>query len=104
MGNGSIAQIIESTFRETFGRGTSPAEVRSWQNSLLALCNVLNHPMFPETTGVGVEFQLPKTSKRIDVMLSGFNGEAQREVLIVDEAQRPDLAMILVKQELNSQT
>jgi len=43
--------------------------------------------MFPETTGVGVEFQLPKTSKRIDVMLSGFNGEAQREVLIVELKQ-----------------
>ena len=84
---GNIAQIIESTFRETFGRGTSPAEIRSWQNSLLALCNVLNHPMFPETTGVGVEFQLPKTSKRIDVLLTGFNSKAQREVLIVELKQ-----------------
>lgn len=84
---GNIAQIIESTFRETFGWRTSPAEFRSWQNSLLALCNILNHPMFPETTGVGVEFQLPKTSKRIDVMLSGFNGEGQREVLIVELKQ-----------------
>lgn len=84
---GNIAQIIESTFRETFGWRTSPAEFRSWQNSLLALCNILNHPMFPETTGVGVEFQLPKTSKRIDVMLSGFNGQGQREVLIVELKQ-----------------
>jgi DUF2075 family protein len=84
---GNIAQIIESTFRETFGRGTSPAEIRSWQNSLLALCSILNHPMFPETMGVGVEFQLPKTSKRIDVLLSGFNSEAQREVLIVELKQ-----------------
>ena len=87
MATGSIAEIVESTFRKTFGRGTSPAEVRSWQNSLLALCNVLNHPMFPETTGVGVEFQLPKTSKRIDVLLSGLNSEAQREVLIVELKQ-----------------
>ena len=81
MGTGNIAHIIESTFRTTFGWGTSPAEIRSW-HSLLALCNILNHPMFPETTGVGVEFQLPKTSKRIDVLLSGFNSEDQREVLI----------------------
>ena len=43
--------------------------------------------MFPETTGVGVEFQLPKTSKRIDVLLSGFNSEDQREVLIVELKQ-----------------
>jgi DUF2075 family protein len=84
---GNIAQIIEATFRDVFGWGTSPAEIRSWQNSLLALCNILNHPMFPETAGVGVEFQLPKTSKRIDVMLSGFNGGGQREVLIVELKQ-----------------
>ena len=43
--------------------------------------------MFPETTGVGVEFQLPKTSKRIDVLLSGFNSEDQLEVLIVELKQ-----------------
>lgn len=43
--------------------------------------------MFPETTGVGVEFQLPKTSKRIDVLLSGFNSEDLREVLIVELKQ-----------------
>ena len=43
--------------------------------------------MFPDRTGVGVEFQLPKTSKRIDVLLSGFNSEDQREVLIVELKQ-----------------
>ena len=43
--------------------------------------------MFPETMGVGVEFQLPKTSKRIDVLLSGFNSKDQLEVLIVELKQ-----------------
>ena len=43
--------------------------------------------MFPDTTGVGVEFQLPKTSKRIDVLLSGFNSDDLREILIVELKQ-----------------
>ena len=57
---GSIGRIVEQQFRGAYGHGVSSAEIRSWQNSLLALSNVLNHPRFPDDLGVGVEFQFRK--------------------------------------------
>ena len=84
---GSIGRIVEQQFRGAYGHGVSSAEIRSWQNSLLALSNVLNHPRFPDDLGVGVEFQLPKTSKRIDVLLTGFNQHHLPVVFIVELKQ-----------------
>ena len=54
---------------------------------LSSLSNVLNHPRFPDDLGVGVEFQLPKTSKRIDVLLTGFNQHHLPVVFIVELKQ-----------------
>ena len=84
---GLIADIIEKGFHTSFGQRTSAAEKRSWGNSLVALSNVLNHPEIPDDMGVAVEFRLPKTSKRIDVILSGLSEEEFPSVVIVELKQ-----------------
>ena len=84
---GLIADIIEKGFHTSFGQRTSAAEKRSWGNSLVALSNVLNHPDIPDDMGVAVEFRLPKTSKRIDVILSGLSEEEFPSVVIVELKQ-----------------
>lgn len=85
--SGRIEQIIEQGFETSFGHRTSPAELRSWKNSLLALSNILNNPRMPTGVGVGVEFQIPKTSKRIDVMLSGINSDGDLTSVIIELKQ-----------------
>jgi len=84
---GRIEKIIETEFKKVFGHSTSPSEIRSWKNSLLAFSNILNHPDIPQNLGIGVEFQIPKTSKRIDVILSGQNAKEQPAVVIVELKQ-----------------
>ena len=84
---GLIANIIEDGFHTSYGQRTSPAEKRSWENSLVALSNVLNHPEMPNEIGVAVEFRLPKTSKRIDVILSGLCEAGLPSVVIIELKQ-----------------
>jgi hypothetical protein len=84
---GLIANIIEDGFHTSYGQRTSPAEKRSWENSLVALSNVLNHPEMPNKIGVAVEFRLPKTSKRIDVILSGLCKAGLPSVVIIELKQ-----------------
>lgn len=84
---GHIEKIIEQGFETSFGHRTSPAELRSWKNSLLALSNVLNNPRMPKDVGVGVEFQIPKTSKRIDIILSGVNSDGELTSVIIELKQ-----------------
>ncbi|MDA8556408.1 hypothetical protein N9K73_03470 [Candidatus Poseidoniales archaeon] len=84
---GLIVDIIEDGFHTSFGQRTSVAEKRSWRNSLVALSDILNHPEIPDNMGVAVEFQLPKTSKRIDVILSGLCENEFPSVVITELKQ-----------------
>jgi hypothetical protein len=48
---------------------------------------VLGDPEIPEDAGVGIEFQIPQTAKRIDVLLSGRNDEPGDRAVIVELKQ-----------------
>jgi hypothetical protein len=48
---------------------------------------VLGDPDIPEDAGVGIEFQIPQTSKRIDVLLSGRNDEPRDQAVIIELKQ-----------------
>src|SRR5690625_696618 len=69
--------------------GVSPNEVRSWRNSLQYMRNVLDDPHIPDDVGVALEFSIPQTSKRIDVILTGL-GRAPRK--------RPTALIVELKQ------
>jgi hypothetical protein len=51
------------------------------------MCLVLNDPDIPEDTGVGIEYQIPQTSKRIDVLLSGRSAEDRDGAVIIELKQ-----------------
>jgi len=85
--SGQIASIVENAYNMAFGHSTSKSEIRSWKNSLAALSQVLNHNDVPSDLGLGIEFQIPRTSKRIDVLLSGKNASNQTTVLVIELKQ-----------------
>jgi hypothetical protein len=69
------------------GRSTSRREVRSWKESLFAMAKVLNDPSIPDSCGVGVEYGIPQSSKRIDLLLSGRDETGRGNLLIVELKQ-----------------
>jgi len=87
VGTGQIAAIVERAYTRAYGHSTSESEIRSWKNSLAALSNILDHGDVPSDLGLGIEFQIPKTSKRIDVLLSGSSALDESSVLIVELKQ-----------------
>lgn len=67
---GSIAGKLADSFFHHFRYKPSENEVRSWQNSLTRMANVLQlGSMYDQ--GVIVEYKLPLSSKRLDVMVTG---------------------------------
>lgn len=85
--NQIVDKIQEGMYASGFGRA-SPAEVRSWQNSLQFMRNVLEDNSIPDDLGIGLEFNIPQTSKRIDVILTGFNDfNKNRSAVIVELKQ-----------------
>lgn len=85
--NCSIVETLQVSFAEREGRRVSPSEERAWQSSLQYVANAMDDDALPEDAGVAVEYQIPSCSKRIDVLLSGY-----------DEASRPNLVVIELKQ------
>ena len=81
-----IAESMRNTFFNHFRFSPSPNEVRSWQNSLRAMCNVLQHGSFDDN-GIIVEYQLPLTSKRLDCMMTGTDAESAANAVIVELKQ-----------------
>ncbi|MED3625497.1 DUF2075 domain-containing protein [Bacillus thermocopriae] len=57
-------------------------EVRAWDNSMQYMYRVLSDHEIPADAGVAIEFKIPYTSKRVDFLISGKQGEKNSVVII----------------------
>jgi len=84
---GQIAGIIADHLRVTTGRSPSESERKSWQRSL----PVLAHDLVEAGLGgieMLVEYQLPLTSKRADVVLAGADRRTGGDAYVVVELKQ----------------
>jgi hypothetical protein len=81
-----IETKIYEVFQEHLGR-TSKNEIRSWQNSMMYMSNILIDANIPEDSNVAIEYQIPNTSKRVDFIISGLDGNKEESVVIVELKQ-----------------
>jgi DUF2075 family protein len=86
-----IEEVILAAFKRRTGRAVARSEVRSWKESLVAIARVVNDASVPDDAGVGIEYGIPQTSKRIDFILSGMR-EDQRDQLVIVELKQWDSA------------
>lgn len=84
---GAIDDIVLSRLRGALGMGAAASQMRAWQASLAHMHLVLVDPEIPADTGVGIEYQIPQTAKRIDVLLSGRDDSSTDRVVIVELKQ-----------------
>lgn len=82
-----ISNKILDKLREKNISGGSPSEYRSWQNSLGFMRNVLDDPQIPNDADIAIEYQIPRTSKRVDFIISGADSDNSNNVVIVELKQ-----------------
>lgn len=80
--NRDIENVIATKYLQRTGRYAAESEFRSWKNSLGEMAKVLRDPGIPDDIGVGVEFGIPQTSKRIDFILSGRTDEGPKLIIV----------------------
>lgn len=83
----AIFDEIRRSYRDHIGRRPSESEVRSWESSLQFMANVLDDRSLPDNASVAVEFQIPSSSKRIDVLLSGLTDDGRPSLVVVELKQ-----------------
>ena len=81
-----IAYALADNFRRYFGYTPSDSEVKSWNNSLRDMAYVIRDAQLGES-GVMVEYRLPMSSKRLDVMVTGNGFDDQQRAVIVELKQ-----------------
>lgn len=82
-----IESIIHSAYKSATGRTTGRSELDSWKNSLQYMDRVLNDNEIPDDAGVAIEYHIPQSSKRIDFILTGLNGEQRDSAVLVELKQ-----------------
>ena len=82
-----IEENIDRKFYERMGYHTSKSERDAWKNSMQYMLKVLIDNNIPGNVGIAIEFKIPNTSKRIDFIISGKNGELKNTAIIVELKQ-----------------
>lgn len=82
-----IEHLILAAMKRRVGHGVSQSEIKSWKESLTAIGKVLYDPAIPGDAGVAVEYAIPQTAKRIDVIVSGRDDEGRDCAVVVELKQ-----------------
>lgn len=72
---------------EKMGRRPQESEIRSWNNSLRYMSNIVVTSKLPDNTGIAIEYNIPYTSKRVDMIISGMNENGQNSAIIIELKQ-----------------
>jgi uncharacterized protein len=81
-----IAGKLTDAFFRHFRYKPSPTEITSWRNSLRAVSQVFHEGQL-EDHGVILEYQLPLTSKRLDCLICGRDGDSSDRAVIIELKQ-----------------
>lgn len=90
----TIAYSIRDKILEKMHRRTGDAEFRSWVNSLEYMYKVLNDKDIPGNSGVAIEYNLPNTAKRVDFLVSGYDGRKRPNVVIIELKQWQEIKKV----------
>lgn len=85
--NGLIDEKIDSLIFEKLGHHTGESEIRSWQNSLHRMSEILDDPAIPDDAGIAVEYNVPYTPKRVDMIISGRTEDYHNSAVVIELKQ-----------------
>ena len=92
--DGSLVLTLMEQYRRAVGQRPSPAEIRSWESSLHVLSADLIQAGLDEVE-VLLEYRLPLTSKRADVVLCGRHPRTGKDAYVVVELKQWSEAELL---------
>ena len=82
-----IEENIDRRFYEKMGYHTSKSERDAWKNSMQYMLKVLIDNNIPGNVGIAIEFKIPNTSKRVDFIITGKDGNSKNTAIIIELKQ-----------------
>lgn len=87
-----IEDVILDRFRSKLGRSAAPNEIRAWKNSMPYMDRVLADVGIPDDARIGIEYNIPQSSKRVDFIVSGRDADRRDALVIVELKQWESVA------------
>lgn len=94
IGRGTLVPVLTEQFRRRLSQSPSPGEVRSWERSLAVLAADLQQAGL-NSVEMLIEYRLPLTSKRADVVLAGVHPKSHKDSYVVVELKQWSRAQLL---------
>ncbi|MEX0382788.1 DNA/RNA helicase domain-containing protein [Spiribacter sp. 1M153] len=91
VGDNRIADRVLDAMQKSGQGSVSDGERRSWEESLLRMKNVLEDSIVPDDAGIAVEYRIPQTSRRVDLIVSGTDDSGQDVCVIIELKQWSDV-------------
>ena len=82
-----ISKILNDLIKKKMFKFSGKSEIESWNSSLNYFSKILNECNLDENCAITLEYNLPMTSNRIDLILSGYD-KNNKEKLIVFELKQ----------------
>lgn len=82
-----LTKMLEDMLLQKMHRTTSYAERKSWQNSMQYMFMVMSDGDIPNDSGVAIEYNVPLTAKRVDFIVSGYDGNDREHADIIELKQ-----------------
>ncbi|AKU79826.1 DUF2075 domain-containing protein [Spiroplasma turonicum] len=80
--DGILTEKLNNNMINMVNKKVSKNEVNSWNNSLREMRILFADENIDKNIGIAIEYNLPRSNKRIDVILSGLNDEKRRLLII----------------------
>lgn len=97
--NNLIEDKINDLTLKKIGRRTGKSEYNSWKNSMQYMHNILLDDSIPRDSFIAIEYQLPRSSARVDFIITGKN-ESKVDTAIIIELKQWSSAKITDKQDV----
>lgn len=81
-----VADIVSNNYYSYYGKNVSPSERNSWNVSLNFVKNALDYSDLDDNKIV-VEYELPYSSRRIDILLFGIGQNEENNVVLIELKQ-----------------
>src|SRR5882757_7936450 len=77
-----IDGIITRAIKSTTGKDIAESEVNAFRQSLHYMDTVLHDNDIPDDCGISIEYHIPGTSKRIDFLITGSDGNRDNLIIV----------------------
>ena len=85
-----LSMILNSQFKKCFHKFTTNSEIKSWDNSLKYFYNIITNYDINNSITITLEYNLPLTKNRVDLILTGYD-DYEKPIVLMFELKQWDI-------------